>query len=62
MLEMKNEIQSKVKTDLDKQQREYYLHQQMKAIQEELGGAGSEKEIDEMRKIASEKNGLMKLR
>ena len=55
MLEMKNEIQSKVKIDLDKQQREYYLHQQMKAIQEELGGAGSEKEIDEMRKKASEK-------
>ena len=55
MLEMKNEIQSKVKTDLDKQQREYYLHQQMKAIQEELGGAGSEKEIDEMRKQASKK-------
>ena len=41
MLEMKNEIQSKVKTDLDQQQREYFLHQQMKAIQEELGGAGS---------------------
>ena len=55
MLEMKNEIQSKVKTDLDKQQREFYLHQQMKAIQEELGGAGSEKEVDEMRKRASEK-------
>ena len=50
MLEMKNEIQSKVKTDLDQQQREYYLQQQMKAIQEELGGAGSEKEVEEMRK------------
>ena len=55
MLEMKNEIHSKVRTDLDKQQREYYLHQQMKAIQEELGGAGSEKEVDEMRKQASKK-------
>ena len=55
MLEMKNEIQSKVKTDLDKQQREYFLHQQMKAIQEELGGGGSEKEIDEMRKQAAKK-------
>ena len=55
MLEMKNEIQSKVKVDLDKQQREFYLHQQMKAIQEELGGAGSEKEIDEMRNQASKK-------
>ena len=55
MLEMKKEIQSKVKTDLDKQQREYFLHQQMKAIQEELGGTGSEKEIEEMRNQAAEK-------
>ena len=55
MLEMKNKIQSKVQTDLDKQQREYYLNQQMKAIQEELGGSGSQKEIDEMRKQASKK-------
>jgi len=55
MLEMKNEIQSKVRTDLDQQQREYFLHQQMKAIQEELGGAGSGKEIEEMRSQASKK-------
>ena len=55
MLEMKKEIQSKVKTDLDKQQREYFLNQQMKAIQEELGGSGSEKEIEEMRKQAAKK-------
>jgi ATP-dependent Lon protease len=55
MLEMKNKIQSKVQTDLDKQQREYYLNQQMKAIQEELGGSGSQKEIDEMRAQASKK-------
>ena len=55
MLEMKNEIQSKVRTDLDKQQREYFLHQQMKAIQEELGGTGSEQEIEEMRQQASAK-------
>ena len=55
MLEMKNKIQSKVQTDLDKQQREYYLNEQMKAIQEELGGSGSQKEIDEMRKQASKK-------
>ena len=48
MLEMKNEIQSKVRTDLDKQQREYFLHQQMKAIQEELGGAGAGQEVEEM--------------
>ena len=55
MLEMKNEIQSKVRTDLDQQQREYFLHQQMKAIQEELGGAGSGKEIEEMKNQASKK-------
>jgi len=54
-LEMKNKIQSKVHTDLDKQQREYYLNQQMKAIQEELGGSGSQKEIDEMRKQGAKK-------
>ena len=54
-LEMKNKIQSKVHTDLDKQQKEYYLNQQMKAIQEELGGSGSQKEIDEMRKQGAKK-------
>ena len=55
MQEMKNKIQSKVQTDLDKQQKEYFLNQQMKAIQEELGGNGSQKEIDEMRLQASKK-------
>ena len=55
LLEMKNKIQSKVQTDLDKQQKEYYLHQQMKAIQEELGGSGSHKEIEEMRTNANKK-------
>ncbi|MFM7900977.1 MAG: LON peptidase substrate-binding domain-containing protein, partial [Bacteroidota bacterium] len=38
MLELKNQIQSKVKVDIDKQQREYFLNQQLKTIQEELGG------------------------
>ena len=55
LLEMKNKIQSKVQTDLDKQQREYYLNQQMKAIQEELGGSGSQKEIDELRNQGNKK-------
>lgn len=55
MQEMKNKIQSKVQTDLDQQQKEYFLNQQMKAIQEELGGNGSQKEIDEMRFQASKK-------
>lgn len=49
MLELKNQIQSKVKTDLDKQQREYFLNQQLKTIQEELGGNTPDKEISEMR-------------
>lgn len=53
-LEMKNEIQHKVKVDLDQQQREYFLNQQLKAIQEELGGSASQ-EIDEMRKRAKQK-------
>jgi ATP-dependent Lon protease len=55
MLEMKNKIQSKVQTDLDQQQKEYFLNQQMKAIQEELGGSGSHKEVEEMRNQASKK-------
>ncbi len=54
-LEIKNHIQSKVRTDLDKQQREYFLHQQMKTIQEELGGTSSEEEFSEMRKRAQNK-------
>jgi ATP-dependent Lon protease len=47
-LELKNDIQSKVRFDLDQQQREYFLHQQMKTIQEELGGVSQEEEIDEI--------------
>jgi ATP-dependent Lon protease len=49
MLELKNEIQGKVKTDLDKQQRDYFLHQQLKTIQEELGGTSHEQEIEDLR-------------
>ncbi|MFM1932742.1 MAG: hypothetical protein RL226_2045, partial [Bacteroidota bacterium] len=45
MLELKNDIQSKVKVDLDRQQREYFLHQQMKQIQEELGNNPIQEEI-----------------
>lgn len=54
-LELKNDIQSKVKTDIDQQQREYYLQQQMRTIQEELGGVSYEEEIDEMRKKSKTK-------
>ena len=55
VLELKNELQSKVKNDLDQQQREFLLHQQMKTIQNELGGNPVEKEIDEYRKKAEGK-------
>merc|ERR1712070_378487 len=48
-LVLKNDIQSRVRNELDTQQREYYLHQQMKTIQEELGGVSYEEEVDEMR-------------
>ncbi|HLA55718.1 MAG TPA: endopeptidase La [Flavobacterium sp.] len=54
-LELKNDIQSKVRFDLDQQQREYFLHQQMKTIQEELGGVSHDEEMDEMRKKAKSK-------
>ena len=54
-LEVKNEIQDKVKLEFDQQQREYFLHQQMKTIQEELGGNSSETEIEELRQRAKMK-------
>jgi len=55
LLEMKNEIQSKVRSEVDKQQREYFLHQQMKTIQDELGGNPVDQEIHEMMEKASKK-------
>ena len=54
-LELKNDIQSKVRFDLDQQQREYFLNQQMKTIQEELGGVSNEQEFEEMRTRAKAK-------
>ena len=55
VIELKNELQSKVKSDLDQQQREFLLHQQMKTIQNELGGNPVEKEIEEYVKKAENK-------
>ena len=55
-LELKNDIQSKVRHDLDQQQREYFLHQQMKTIQEELGGVSNDDEIQEMKQKAKKKD------
>jgi len=55
MLEVKNEIQQKVKTDIDQQQREYFLHQQMKTIQDELGDNPHEQEINEIEERSTKK-------
>jgi ATP-dependent Lon protease len=54
-LALRNDIQSKVQTDINQQQREYFLHQQMKTIQEELGGVSQENEIEELQKKAKSK-------
>ena len=54
-LEIRNDIQSKVQSDLSQQQREFFLHQQMKTIQEELGGVSHDSEIENMKKRADKK-------
>ncbi len=55
MLELKNDIQTKVKMDMEQQQREYLLHQQMKTIQDELGGSPIEQEIEDLKQRAAGK-------
>lgn len=55
LLELKNDIQKKVKIDIDKQQREYFLHQQMKTIQDELGGNPVDEEIKELEEKGRQK-------
>lgn len=55
LLELKNDIQKKVKIDIDKQQREYFLHQQMKTIQDELGGNPTDEEIKELEELSKSK-------
>jgi len=55
MLELKNQIQNKVRIDLDKQQRDYFLNQQLKTIQEELGGNTPDLEIQDLEKRAKAK-------
>ena len=56
MLEIKHEIQKKVHTDIDQQQRDYFLRQQIKVLQDELGYDGPDKEIEKLRKRAESKN------
>lgn len=55
MLELKHEIHKKVHTDIDQQQRDYYLRQQMKVLQDELGYDGPDQEVEELRKKAKKK-------
>lgn len=55
MLELKSDIQAKVKVGIDQQQREFLLHQQMKTIQDELGGNPLDQEIEELKKKGAEK-------
>jgi ATP-dependent Lon protease len=55
MMELKNQIQNKSREEMDKQSREYMLHQQMKAIQQELGGSPAEKDTSQLTERAKEK-------
>ena len=55
MLEIKHEIQKKVHTDIDQQQRDYFLRQQIKVLQDELGYDGPDKEVEKLRKRAESK-------
>lgn len=55
LLELKDQIENKVRVDIDKQQRDYFLNQQLKTIQEELGGNPQEEEIAELKKRADKK-------
>lgn len=54
LLELKNEITNKTRADIDKQQREYFLQQQLKSIREELGGEPNDREIRDLQKRAEE--------
>ncbi len=53
--ELKNKLTNKTKTELDKQQRDYFLQQQLKSIKDELGGDSNERELREMQKKAESK-------
>ena len=55
MLELKDQIQNRVRTDIDKQQKEYFLQQQIRAIQEELGGDTPDREVQNLREKGNQK-------
>lgn len=54
-LELRNDIQSKTRVDMDQQQKEYYLQQQLKTIQEELGGVSHDEELVELKEKSKSK-------
>ena len=56
ILKIKDDIQQKVKSEMDQQQREYYLNNQLKTIQEELGMSGNSKDVSELAKKAAKKD------
>jgi ATP-dependent Lon protease len=56
VLELRHEIQNKVNTDIDQQQRDYYLRQQMKVLQDELGQGGPDQELEDLRAKGMDKN------
>jgi ATP-dependent Lon protease len=60
VLNLSEEIRSKVKTDIDEQQRDFYLRQQMKAIQEALGEDSEQQDVEELRVRLKEKKGVSK--
>ncbi|MAP01448.1 MAG: endopeptidase La [Flavobacteriales bacterium] len=62
LLKLKNDIQSRVRVDMDQQQKEYFLHQQMKEIQNELGENPIQQEINELRANAKEKKWVDKVK
>ncbi|MDP4280636.1 MAG: endopeptidase La [Bacteroidota bacterium] len=62
MMELKNQIQHKVKIDLDKQQRDFLLNQQLKTIQEELGGTSNAQEINTLQEQAKTKKWTKEVR
>ena len=62
LLEIKASIQNKARLDMDQQQREYYLQQQMKTIQEELGGSVADQELKSIKKKAEGKKWVEKVK
>lgn len=61
LLQIKADIQSKTREDLNQQQREHFLQQQIRTIQEELGGNMQDQDIQELRERAEKRNGTVKL-